>query len=60
MANPFKTVIAEQIVGDFLTNLEKTDVDSEVTKKLRKSILEDGKFSEKVLRDALFDSDTDD
>lgn len=60
MTTLFKNNIAAQVVNDFLAELKNTDIDAEVVARLQKTILEEERVSETVLRATLFDSSEDD
>lgn len=60
MTSPFKSIIAEKVVEDFLSALEAKDISPEIIEKLRKTLLEDGQMSETLLCEALIHSDSDD
>ena len=49
--------VTRDVVEAFLSALEQTNVNSDVTEKLRVTLLEKAKVSEKDLRQALFPND---
>lgn len=49
--------VPQQVVGQFLEELKKQNVPEEVVNRLRKTIIEDGKFSVEALKVALFSND---
>ena len=55
MKNPFQSTVPKKVVEDFLSNLSETDLESEVSEKLKDTIIQQGKFTEAALRSALFD-----
>ena len=51
------TSVPQQVVGQFLKELKNQNVPEEVVNRLRKTIIEDGKFSVDALKVALFPND---
>ena len=49
--------ITDDVVSDFLAELEKSDIESNVTDRLRTVLQNSDKISETELRNALFSSD---
>jgi len=60
MTTSFKNNVAAQVVGEFLTKLKGTEIDSDISKRLKETILTHEKVSETALRSAIFDSSDDD
>lgn len=61
MSTPEQTPQADvptQVFESFLTALEKEGVAQEVIQRLRKTLVEEGKFSDKQLKSALFPEET--
>jgi len=60
MTNPFQSTVSKKVVEEFLTGLSQTDLEAEVSEKLRNTIFQQGKFTEAAFRSALFDNDEND
>lgn len=55
MTNPFQSTVSKILVEDFLSKLKETDLEENVSDKLKNTIFQKGRLTEAALRDALFD-----
>lgn len=49
--------VPTQVFEEFLSQLESTDVSKDITTRLRKTILEDGKLNQDAIQKAIFTED---